>query len=72
MIVKITAQTDMYDPHNMAMFLRILDDSGESAHVRNPKAVEEENRNKNVCLNCTKKRCTGSALCFRKERDKRR
>ena len=25
-----------------------------------------------VCLNCTKEECTGEAVCFRKERDKRK
>lgn len=25
-----------------------------------------------VCLNCTKEECTGEAMCFRKERDKRK
>lgn len=35
------------------------------------KMIEAENREKEVCLNCTKAKCRGTRKCFEKERNKR-
>ena len=32
--------------------------------------IEQQNREKEICLNCTKKKCRGTKKCFEKERNK--
>lgn len=65
-MMKITAQTDLCAPNSIAS-LRMLDDSGEPARARDAKAIERENRMKQVCLNCTQPKCRGTKKCFEKE-----
>jgi hypothetical protein len=33
-----------------------------------PQVIEKMNRDKNVCLNCKKKKCNGSEECFNEQR----
>lgn len=47
--------------------LRTIDESGEAV-IRDEKEIEAQNKIKEVCLRCTKKKCTGSEECFEKER----
>lgn len=44
-------------------------DLGESVQ-KNPEEIERLNKKKDICLNCTKKKCTGTDRCFEKERNK--
>lgn len=43
-------------------------DNGEAVH-KNEKEVERQNKIKEVCLNCTKEKCSGSRECFEKRKD---
>ena len=70
-MARITAQTDMRRLRNFAPSLRVQRDCGERVPEKKIEEVERENANKQVCLNCTKKRCSGTARCFKKERDKK-
>ena len=71
MIVKINAQTnDQKYAHRF--YIRTTDESGMPTSEKDLEEIERENANKEVCLNCTKKRCKGSEECFKKERNKRR
>lgn len=72
---KVSAQTNLNKHYrrNGGYGALIKMDTGEGeVKVKSPARVEKENEIKNVCLNCKKKRCTGSDECFRAERDKRK
>jgi hypothetical protein len=45
-------------------------DAEEVSH-KDEKQIERRNKEREVCLNCTKKKCSGTYECFRKERNKR-
>jgi hypothetical protein len=49
--------------------LRKADETGKSVWKDEAK-IEQQNREREICLNCTKKKCKGTAKCFEKERDK--
>ena len=49
--------------------LHTIDESGKIAE-RDEKEIEAQNKIKDVCLNCTKKKCRDTKLCFEKERNK--
>ena len=49
--------------------LHTTDESGKAAE-KDEKKIEAQNKIKDVCLNCTKKKCRGSDECFKKERNK--
>ena len=36
---------------------------------KNPEKVEQQNKIKQVCLNCTKKKCRGTKECFMREKN---
>lgn len=55
-------------PHKINMY--IVDESGEAAMI-NKEEIERQNRIKDVCLNCNKKKCYGTDKCFNKERNKK-
>lgn len=40
--------------------------------TKNPEKVARENREKEICLNCTQKKCFGSQKCFNKHRREQR
>jgi hypothetical protein len=39
--------------------------------VKNAEKIERQNKDKAVCLTCKKKKCSGTVLCFERERSKR-
>jgi hypothetical protein len=49
--------------------LRKVDHSGKTVN-RNEEKIEQQNREREICLNCTKKKCRGTRNCFEKERNK--
>jgi hypothetical protein len=49
--------------------LRKADETGKAVR-RNEAKIEQQNRECEICLNCTKKKCKGTAKCFEKERNK--
>lgn len=55
---------------NRINYLHPVNETGKAAREKNPEKVARENRNKEICLNCTKRKCSGTAECFRAERDK--
>lgn len=63
-------QTNWTKYINKNYLVHTRDESGKPAPERDPEEVARENREKEVCLNCTKKKCTGTYNCFRKERNK--
>ena len=71
-VIKITAQTDMTRSANFIRGLRVSPVGAEPARHKDEEAVKRENENRDVCLNCTKEKCTGTAACFRKERDRKK
>ena len=38
------------------------------AEQKDEKEIEKRNKNKDVCLECIKKKCSGTEKCFEKER----
>lgn len=46
-------------------------DPGEREQPYDPEQIEHLNKIKDVCLNCKKKKCTGTKLCYEKEREKK-
>lgn len=50
-----------------------IDDSGDFNEIteKDEKEIEERNKIKLVCLECTKEKCTGNQKCFNEERKKR-
>lgn len=56
---------------NKQYIVHTRDESGAVAPGRDPEEVARANREKDVCLNCTKKKCSGTYACFRKERNKK-
>ncbi len=47
--------------------IHTVDETGKVV-VKDAEEIERQNRNKEICLNCKKKKCTGTNLCFEKER----
>lgn len=45
-----------------------ISDRGEPVH-KNKEEIERQNKIKEVCLNCTKKKCKGSDKCFEKRKE---
>lgn len=46
--------------------------TGYGANVKHtPKVIERMNRDRDVCLNCTKENCDGSDECFREQKKRR-
>lgn len=45
-----------------------ISDRGEPVH-KNEKEIERQNKIKEVCLTCTKKKCKGSDKCFEKRKE---
>jgi hypothetical protein len=43
---------------------------GDHAPEKDPAQIERENKIKEICLNCTKEKCTGGRSCFERERKK--
>lgn len=50
--------------------LHTIDESGKVAE-KDAKEIEEQNKIKDVCLNCTKTKCRGTDRCFERERNKK-
>lgn len=49
--------------YNAYGYIKTATKQGERARERD---VAEQNRRRQICLNCTKKKCTGTEECFRK------
>lgn len=48
-----------------------VNETGKAAVVKNAEKIEKKNRDIQICLGCKKKKCTGTNLCFEKERKKK-
>jgi hypothetical protein len=48
--------------------MHTTDERGAMVHRRDPALIAQENAEKEICLNCTKKKCSGTRECFNKER----
>ena len=46
-----------------------VSDGSRKAIQKDEEYVERQNRMKEVCLNCTKKKCSGTDRCFKNERN---
>lgn len=65
----LTNANTFYGKYPHKFTFHTTDESGE-VKQRDPKEVERENRLKEICLNCTRKKCSGSDKCFARERKK--
>lgn len=55
---------------NKQYIVHTVDQSGSMSRRRDPDLIAQENAEKQICLNCTKKKCSGTRECFNKERNK--
>ena len=51
--------------------LHTVDYNARDPVVKDEKEIERQNREKDICLLCTKKKCIGTEECFERERKKR-
>ena len=58
-----------YVKYDNRLTICTADESGKIIQ-KDEKKVEQQNKIKEVCLKCTKKKCRGSDKCFEKEKDK--
>ena len=56
--------------NNKRLIVHTVDERGTAAQKRDPAIIERENAEKQICLNCTKAKCSGTRECFNKERNK--
>lgn len=57
--------------HRHVTFLHPVHEERGRVRIRNAARIEKENRDKDICLHCTKPTCSGSDKCFRKERNRK-
>lgn len=56
---------------NKQYIMHTTDERGAMVHRRDPALIAQENAEKEICLNCTKKKCSGTRECFNKEKLKK-
>lgn len=66
--MNVNINMDKYDFKNYNR--HTIDESGKVA-LKDEREIELINKEKEVCLNCTKKKCKGHRSCFEKERNKK-
>jgi hypothetical protein len=66
----ITAQINT----NMCLIdgLRVAERYDTPIPDKNPKEVDRRNAIRDVCLNCTKEKCTGAEACYLREKRRRK
>ena len=55
---------------NKSSNIQTVVDPGERDQPYSTEEIEQRNKVKDVCLNCKRKKCTGTKLCYEKERKK--
>lgn len=64
-------QTNLSKYVNKRFDLHTAKASGEIDQRYSAEEIEERNEIKDVCLNCKKKKCSGTDKCFKKEKEKK-
>ncbi len=70
MQINITAQT-FTGKYTHGLVIHTASQADKAVPDQNPKEVARRNAIRDVCLNCTKERCTGAEECYRAEKRRR-
>lgn len=60
--INLTKYNNKWDMHT-------IDETGKAIR-KDAEKIERQNKTKEICLTCTKKKCRGTDKCFAKERSK--
>lgn len=71
MQINITAQT-FSGKYTSGLVLHTASPDDKAVPDQNPKEVDRRNAIRDVCLNCTKEKCTGAEACYLREKRRRK